>query len=179
LTRQLGEFFGVKNGEGVLIRSVEKGSAAEKAGLKAGDVIVKADNEKLTDRSDLSHILRSHRSGGKVTLVVMRDKHEQTFVVTLADRGSRDSSMLGFDTEELQASLGNVEEVLQGLEGEESLISLNGELASLDGNLALLDMAHQGSLLELNPEMEKAMQQVEKTLQELDFSKLKIGSDPI
>ena len=57
LTRQLGEYFGVKDGEGVLVRSVEKGSAAEKAGLKAGDVIVKADNEKLTDRSDLSHIL--------------------------------------------------------------------------------------------------------------------------
>ena len=57
--------FGVKDGEGVLVRSVEKGSAAEKAGLKAGDVIVRADNEKLTDRSDLSHILRNHRTGGK------------------------------------------------------------------------------------------------------------------
>jgi len=45
LTRQLGEYFGVKDGSGVLVRSVEKGSAAEKAGLKAGDVIVKADNE--------------------------------------------------------------------------------------------------------------------------------------
>ena len=67
LTRQLGEYFGVKDGEGVLVRSVEKGSAAEKAGLKAGDVIVKADNEKLTDRSDLSHILRNHRTGGKMT----------------------------------------------------------------------------------------------------------------
>jgi len=171
LTRQLGEFFGVKNGEGVLIRSVEKGSAAEKAGLKAGDVIVRADNEKLTDRSDLSHILRNHRSGGKVTLVVMRDKHEQTFVVTLADRGSRDSSMLGFDTEELQASLGNVEDILQGLAGNEGMLSLEGDLASLSGNL--VDLA-QGSLLEITPEMEKAMQQVEKSLQEL-----KIGSDPI
>jgi membrane-associated protease RseP (regulator of RpoE activity) len=171
LTRQLGEFFGVKNGEGVLIRSVEKGSAAEKAGLKAGDVIVRADNEKLTDRSDLSHILRNHRSGGKVTLVVMRDKREQTFVVTLADRGSRDSSMLGFDTEELQASLGNVEDMLQRLAGDEGMISVEGDLASLSGNL--LDLS-QGSLLEITPEMEKAMQQMEKTLQEL-----KIGSDPI
>ena len=66
LTRQLGEYFGVKDGDGILIRSVEKGSAAEKAGLKAGDVIIRADNEKLSDRSDLSHILRNHRSGGKL-----------------------------------------------------------------------------------------------------------------
>src|SRR5947209_1077685 len=35
LTRQLGEYFGVKNGEGILVRSVEKGSAAEKDGLMA------------------------------------------------------------------------------------------------------------------------------------------------
>src|SRR5450432_2680523 len=41
ITPQLGEFFGVKNDNRVLIRSVEKGSRAEKAGFRAGDVIVK------------------------------------------------------------------------------------------------------------------------------------------
>src|ERR1035441_3850495 len=41
ITPQLGEFFGVKNGNGVLVRAVEKGSRAEKAGFRAGDVIVK------------------------------------------------------------------------------------------------------------------------------------------
>ena len=175
LTRQLGEFFGVKDGEGVLVRSVEKGSAAEKAGLKAGDVIVRADNEKLTDRSDLSHILRNHRTGGKMALVVMRDKHEQTIMVTLPDRGSRDSSMLGFDTEELQASLGNLEEMVQDFEGSADVISLEDDLASLSGSLSLLDAERQGrSLLEMTPEMEKTMRQAEKALQQL-----KIGSDPI
>src|SRR5579864_2500101 len=73
LSRQLGEYFGVKDGEGVLVRSVEKGSAAEKAGLKAGDVIVRADNEKLSDRADLSQVLRNHREGGKITLGIVRD----------------------------------------------------------------------------------------------------------
>jgi serine protease Do len=175
ITRQLGEYFGVKNGEGVLVRSVEKGSAAEKAGLKAGDVIVRADNEKLTDRSDLSHILRSHRTGGKMTLIVMRDKREQTIQVTLPDRGSRDSSTLGFDTEELQASLGNVEEMVQDLEESGDMISLEDGLAALNGNLALLDLDRQGhDLLELTPDAQKAIRQAEKLLQQL-----KIGSDPI
>lgn len=174
LTRQLGEYFGVKDGEGVLVRSVEKGSAAEKAGLKAGDVIIKADNEKLTDRSDLSHILRSHRTGGKMTLVVMRDKHEQTFTVTLPDRGSRDSSFLNFDTEELQATLGSMEDAFQGMDLDESLQTLDDELASLNGNLSLLDLSHHGQELLHSPEIEKAMREAEKALQDL-----KIGSDPI
>jgi predicted metalloprotease with PDZ domain len=170
LTRQLGDYFGVKDGEGVLVRSVEKGSAAEKAGLKAGDVIIKADNEKLTDHSDLSHILRSHRTGGKMTLVVMRDKHEQTFTVTLPDRGSRDSSFLNLDTEELQASLGAMEDAFQGMDFD----SLDDEFASLSGNMALLEMAHHEQELIHSPEIEKAMHEAEKAVQDL-----KTGSDPI
>src|SRR5271165_2710639 len=45
LTPQLGEFFGAKNGNGVLVRSVEKGSRAEKAGLRAGDVITRVGDQ--------------------------------------------------------------------------------------------------------------------------------------
>jgi serine protease Do len=179
LTRQLGEYFGVKDGEGVLVRSVEKGSAAEKSGLKAGDVIVKADNEKLTDRSDLSHILRNHRTGGKMTLVVMRDKHEQTLTVTLPDRGSRDSSFLNLDTDELQASLGGVDEMLQGLdqdliENDGAMITLDDDMASLNQNSSLLDMSGQTLQLLDSPEIQKAMRQAQKVLEGL-----KIGSDPI
>jgi membrane-associated protease RseP (regulator of RpoE activity) len=90
LNRQLGEFFGVKDGEGLLVKSVEKGSAAERAGLKAGDVITRADNEKVTDRADLRRILRSHNDGGKVTIGIVRDKREQNVTIDLPAR--KDSS---------------------------------------------------------------------------------------
>lgn len=96
LTPQLGDFFGAKNGEGVLVRSVEKGSPADKGGLKAGDVIVRIDNDKLSDRSDLARLMRKHRSGGKLTLSVIRDKREQTLSVDLPQRGD-DSSALYID----------------------------------------------------------------------------------
>jgi serine protease Do len=117
LTRQLGEFFGVKNGEGILVRSVDKGSAADKAGVRAGDVIVKANNERLTDRSDLARILRGRREGGKITLGIVRDKHEQNVTVELQKRGGKDSSwLLDWDElgpleslKELQASLRDLE----------------------------------------------------------------------
>src|SRR5438445_7583892 len=92
LTRQLGEYFGVKDGEGVLVKSVEKGSAAEKAGIKAGDVIVRADNEKISDRTDLRRILRSHREAGKITLGIVRDKREQNVTVDVPEaRRPRDN----------------------------------------------------------------------------------------
>src|SRR5262249_43916668 len=120
--------FGVKDGEGILIRSVEKGSAAEKAGLKAGDVIIKADNEKLNDRSDLSHILRNHHSGGKLSLVVMRDKKEQTIVVTLPDRGSRDSSWVVIDPDEWQSAIDSSAAFLQNIDVNKQLISLKAKL---------------------------------------------------
>lgn len=102
LSRQLGEYFGVKNGEGVLVRSVEKGSTAEKAGLKAGDVLIRADSEKLSDRADLSQVLRNHHEGGKITFSIMRDRHEQNIVVDLPSHGS-DDSFWTFPSEDFQS----------------------------------------------------------------------------
>jgi membrane-associated protease RseP (regulator of RpoE activity) len=88
ITPQLGEFFGVKNGGGVLVRSVEKGSRAEKAGFRAGDVIVRVNDQPVHDTSDFSHALRS-RNADAVTVNVIRDKKEQNLSLPLPQR--RDS----------------------------------------------------------------------------------------
>jgi len=84
LTPQLGEFFGAKNGEGVLVRSVEKGSRAEKAGLRAGDVITRVGDQPVHDTSDFTHALHSH-GAGSVSVAVIRDKKEQTLTLTLPE----------------------------------------------------------------------------------------------
>jgi PDZ domain len=85
LTPQLGDFFGVKDGKGVLVRSVEKGSLGEKAGFHAGDVVVKVNNQPVHDTSDFTHALRSG-SSATATVTVMREKREQTFTLTLPDK---------------------------------------------------------------------------------------------
>jgi membrane-associated protease RseP (regulator of RpoE activity) len=86
LTPQLGDFFGAKDGHGVLVRSVEKGSRADKAGFRAGDVIVRVDKDPVHDSSDFRHSLQSHRGGGPVSIGIIRDKREQTVTLTLPER---------------------------------------------------------------------------------------------
>jgi serine protease Do len=83
LEGQLADFFGVK--EGVLVRAVAKGSAAEKAGIKAGDVITRVDDSKVTTPADISNHLRALR-GKTVSVVLTRDRKEVTVSVTLEAR---------------------------------------------------------------------------------------------
>jgi serine protease Do len=73
LEGQLAEFFGVK--EGVLVRAVNKGSAADRAGIKAGDVIVRVDDAKVATPADISAHLRGLR-GRAVSMVIVRDRKE-------------------------------------------------------------------------------------------------------
>lgn len=83
LTRQLGEFFGVPGAQGVLVRSVNANSPAEKAGLKAGDVIIKVNGESIKEMGDLRSALREHARKGNVPLTVVRNKREMTLSVHL------------------------------------------------------------------------------------------------
>lgn len=89
LTQQLGDFFGAKDGNGVLVRSVEKGSRADKAGFRAGDVIVKVNGEPIHDAGDFSHALRS-RKDNTASISVIRDKKEQTITLTLPEHKQSD-----------------------------------------------------------------------------------------
>jgi serine protease Do len=84
LTPQLGEFFGVKSGNGVLVRSVERGSRGENAGFHAGDVIVKINGSAVNDCSDFTRLLRK-RADNKAAVTVLRDKREQTLTLTLPE----------------------------------------------------------------------------------------------
>ena len=94
LTPQLGDFFGAKNGKGVLVRSVEKGSRAEQAGFRAGDVIVKVNGESISDSGDFTHAMHG-RKGSTVTVSIIREKKEQNLTLTVPDRNQ--SELLDMD----------------------------------------------------------------------------------
>ncbi len=83
---QLADFFGVP--DGVLVRSVKKGSAAEKAGIKAGDVITKVDDSKVTSSTEITRVLRGLKSKKTFGVTVMRNRKEMPLTVTTASTGS-------------------------------------------------------------------------------------------
>ena len=81
LTPQLAEYFGVKDG-GVLVSSINKDSAAEKAGLKAGDVITSVNGGRVRHTDDLVDELRDAKDG-EITIGIIRDKKESTVKATI------------------------------------------------------------------------------------------------
>ncbi len=85
LTPQLGDFFGAKNGQGVLVRSVEKGSRADSAGFHAGDVIVKVEGKPISDSSDFTRAVRN-RKGAALAVGIIRERKEQTLTLTIPER---------------------------------------------------------------------------------------------
>ena len=109
ITQQLGDFFGVKDGKGVLVRMVEKGSRGEKAGFRAGDVIVKVNNQPVRDTSDFTHALRSS-SGGAASVTVMREKREQNLTLTLPEK--KDSGSLLEDSFDVHAFTAETEQAI-------------------------------------------------------------------
>jgi serine protease Do len=81
---QLAEFFGVK--QGVLVRSVNKDSAAEKAGLKAGDIITKVGDTEVARPGDVTRQLRQAPSGKPAVLSVVRNHHSLSLNVTVESK---------------------------------------------------------------------------------------------
>lgn len=93
LSGQLGTYFGAPGGEGILVREVYPGSAAEKAGVKAGDVITSVDGERVRTVGDLRGKLAAKREAQDkkqtVKLGILRNKSEVSLTVELPAPASR------------------------------------------------------------------------------------------
>ncbi len=72
-----------KDEKGVLVKSITKESAAEKAGLKENDIITKIDDTKISEPDDLSAAIKEYKPGDKVKVSYLRDKKEQKVTAEL------------------------------------------------------------------------------------------------
>ena len=104
LNGQLGSFFGAPDGEGILVREVNPGSAAEKGGLKAGDVITSVNGERVRTVGDLREKLAAKREtkdkdkDQTVKLGVLRNKSEVSLTVELPAPASRTKRFISHRT---------------------------------------------------------------------------------
>jgi C-terminal processing protease CtpA/Prc len=112
LTKQLADYFGVTGGRGLLVTSVAENSPAARAGLKAGDVIVEADGEKVESSGDLSRTI-NRKNEGSVNLRVIRDRNSMTVSVTPEKREAGALSVspeaLGVQLEPLKIELPTID----------------------------------------------------------------------
>ncbi len=91
LSGQLGAFFGAPDGEGILVREVNSGSPAEKAGVKAGDVITSINGERIRTVGELREKLSAKHDDKDrtVKLGVLRNKSEVSLTVELPASAAR------------------------------------------------------------------------------------------
>jgi putative serine protease PepD len=78
--------------QGAQVVSVESGGAADHAGLKAGDVITKVDNELVDGSESLIATIRGHRPGQQVTLTYLRGGKTETTTATLGSDAKTNQS---------------------------------------------------------------------------------------
>jgi serine protease Do len=83
ITSDLAKSFGLKGTKGVLISDVTKGSPAEKAGLKRGDVDVRFNGKEVENAHMLSRVVAATPPNTDITLDIIRDGKEKTIEVTI------------------------------------------------------------------------------------------------
>jgi serine protease Do len=166
LTPQLGDYFGVKNGQGVLVRSVEKGSRAEIAGFRAGDVVVRVNGESVNDAGDFTHAVHSHKDN-KAIIGIIRDKKEQTITLTLPE-AKKDGAVIDESFSLPEIDVGT----------RMTLVKAQAEIARLKPELERA--ARQMSTAEIKriqPQIDQAIAEAQKHKRELNKEMLELQQE--
>lgn len=154
VTSQLADYFGVKQGKGVLVREVLTGSAAEKGGLKAGDVIVRVDDKDVGSVRELRRSLRGWE-GKEVNLTIVRNRQEQTVKVKLEEPtryAPRRTAAVEVDFEP----------------GEEFAAAVEAQAAAWEERLERWEEKFQQEFRQRQAAWERQLRQAEEKMQELE-----------
>lgn len=169
LTPQLGDFFGAKNGQGVLVRSVEKGSLAEKSGFRAGDVIVKVNGESIHDSGDFTHAMHGRKSSA-VTVSIIREKKEQNLTLSLPERNQSEILDESFDLPEVD----DAETVIDLSDAQSEIARVRPELERTVREIRRVRPSLEEAAQELRDHQKELQQEMRELEQELRDQKIQI-----
>jgi len=176
MTKELADSFGLPKATGALVNSVEKGAPADKAGIEAGDIILKFDGKTVNSSSDLPRIVGTTKPGYKAAVQVWRKGVTKDFSVTVAEfadeKVARQSSKrakpevsanrLGLVLSELTAEQKRDLKVSGGVVVDEVR---NGARADLRAGDIILALTAKGATTDL-----KSVEQFNKLLSQIDKS---------
>jgi serine protease Do len=86
ITDDMVKFFGLTEKTGVIVSGVLKDGPAQRAGIKAGDLILKIDGEAMSSSKDVVRKVGAKKPGEKITLDILRDKKPMQVVVAAGER---------------------------------------------------------------------------------------------
>jgi len=104
LNSQVAKDNGIKETEGVYVADIEKGSGADKGGIKKGDVIKRLDDYKISSFSDLTGYIGSKRPNDVIKVTVSRDGKEKNIPVTLVKLETYQIELLGLEVKDTNSS---------------------------------------------------------------------------
>jgi serine protease Do len=155
LTADLAKSFGLESDKGALVANVEKDTPAEKAGLKAGDVILEYDGKPIAESTELPRFVAVTPVDKKVKLVVFREGKKMDIFVVVAKlkdgdsaataAGGSESEKLGITVQELTKDLATrlgikeaksglaITEVKPGSSAEEAGVAVGGLIVEING----------------------------------------------
>jgi serine protease Do len=151
LTEQLGEYFGVTDGEGALVEKVLEDSPAEKAGIKAGDVIVEIDGERIEDAGDVVEEISHFDEGDEIEITVLRQGDRREFAVEIEEDES--SSKRHFLVDKYRKPSRSYRTLEWHDEADEAYEEIRGELRE--------------AMEELREELEEVREELQEALEEL------------
>lgn len=111
LGSQLADYFGVKDGQGLLVKHVAENSPASTAGLKAGDVVTKVNGHTMATLNEWTKAMRANR-GKQVQVVIMRNRQQQTLSMQDGDakhKGELDLQEYFPDSKEMKSNLAQLD----------------------------------------------------------------------
>ncbi|ENO89182.1 DegQ family serine endoprotease [Thauera linaloolentis] len=150
--KDLAQSFGLSDARGALVASVEPGSAAEKAGVQVGDVVLSVDGKRIGEMSDLPREVGEKRPGTRMRLEVWRDGRSRDVVATLDELTADNAAgtTAPSQVESVNAGLGLTARVLSPQEAAQ--LRLRGGLVveGVDGPAARAGLQRGDIILALN-----------------------------
>ena len=172
LSPQLCDFFGVPQNEGVLVRSVDRGSPGANAGLKAGDVIVRVNNETIHDMQDWKRALK--KQGGKLSLSIVRDKRPQTLQMNVpANTSELNGPEWERFNEQIQAMSAEIEKLRPEFEKNAEEMAKLGQLDRQQ--IDEIDRQAKAAAKAMTPEMKKQAKEMRQQAEQMrkDMEKMR------